>query len=117
MEVKVEIPKMRKVVRLEVEADHSLDSILEIICKDLGLGRKESWSLMWHDVETSDYSRTIQQLGVREGDSFQLVEKARLPPQVAVPPLQVPTQKFCINCATSLPAYAQFCKKCGSKQT
>ena len=89
MEVKVEIPKMRKVVRLEVEADHSMDSILEIICKDLDLGRKESWSLMYHDIEISDYSSTIRQLGVREGDSFQLVEKARLPPQVTVPPKKI----------------------------
>jgi len=89
MEVKVEIPKMRKVVRLEVDPGHSLDSILEIICRDLGLGRKESWGLMWHDVETSDYSRTIRQLGVREGDSFQLVKKARLPPQIAVPPKKI----------------------------
>ena len=30
---------------------------------------------------------------------------------------EVPTQKFCINCGTSLAADAQFCAKCGSKQT
>jgi len=33
------------------------------------------------------------------------------------PAEQAPAQKFCINCGTSLPADAQFCAKCGSKQT
>jgi len=84
MEVEVEIPKIRKVVRLEVEADHSLDSILEVICKDLGLGRKESWSIAYHDIEISDYSSTIRQLGVEERDRFQLIEKARRQPEVAI---------------------------------
>jgi len=48
--------------------------------------------------------------------------KRPAPPAQPVPtvPLgvapQVPTQKFCVNCGTPLPADAQFCGKCGSRQ-
>lgn len=43
--------------------------------------------------------------------------KPSVKPTPPRPAEQAPTQKFCINCGTSLPADAQFCKKCGSKQT
>ncbi|MEM2865119.1 MAG: hypothetical protein QXR65_07650, partial [Candidatus Bathyarchaeia archaeon] len=85
MEVKVEIPRIKKVVRLEVESNHTLDSILEVVCKDLELGRKELWTLVWHCMEIPDYSKTIQQLGVKEGDRFELIEKARAPLEIKVP--------------------------------
>jgi len=43
--------------------------------------------------------------------------KPSVKPAPRGPAEQAPTQKFCVNCGTSLPADAQFCKKCGSKQT
>ena len=77
MEVKIEVPKIGTAVRIDVEPDHSLDSVLEIICRDLDLGMRESWSLVWRGKEIDDYSKTVQQLGVTAEDRFQLIEKAR----------------------------------------
>jgi len=93
MEVEVEIPKIGKAVRVEVEPHHSLDSILEIICKDLDLGRKDSWGFVWHGKEVDDYLKTVQQLGVVEEDRLQLIEKAG-PQEVTVPIKKISRRRY-----------------------
>jgi len=98
MEVMVEIPKLNRIVRLEVSSTHSLDSVREVICRDLNLGGKGGWSLIWHGVEVDNYSRTIGELDVREGDKFVLIQKAAAPrPRVAAHPGEaerVPRRKY-----------------------
>jgi len=52
-----------------------------------------------------------------------LARRRKKPPRAAAPtraeayvPPAAETQKFCVNCGAPLPADAQFCGKCGSKQ-
>lgn len=70
-----------RVVQLEVLADCSLDWVLDVICTGLNLGRKESWTLVWRDMEIGDYSKRLQELGIKEGDRLELIRKSREHPK------------------------------------
>ncbi len=74
MEIYIDIPKLRKVVRLEVQADHSLESILGTICECLHLVKRD-WGLAINGKAVEKYSKTIQQLGIKDGNRLLLLEK------------------------------------------
>lgn len=48
IEIKVLATSLKKVISLEVQLDHTVGSLIEIVCRDLRLGKSDAWQLVWH---------------------------------------------------------------------
>jgi len=73
VEIKVEIPSQGKTATLEVENDHDVAFIVEVLCEELSLGDDRRWSLTSRR-RAMDNSKTLQELDVRNGDRFELIQ-------------------------------------------
>jgi hypothetical protein len=73
VEIKVKIPSRGKTVILEAEHDHGVDSIVEVLCEELGLGESGRWSLVYGG-RMVDNSKTLGDLSVRDGDLIEMAE-------------------------------------------
>lgn len=67
------IPSRGKTAILEAESDHDVDSIVEVLCEELGLGDNRKWSLISGE-RSMDNSKTMRELGAGNGDRFELVQ-------------------------------------------
>ena len=74
MKIEIKIPEINKSVNLEVEPNHSLESIVWAVNQNLNLGREENWSLSWcgKRIPPPDYNKSIGQLGVKGEDWLEL---------------------------------------------
>jgi predicted RNA-binding Zn-ribbon protein involved in translation (DUF1610 family) len=73
VEIKVRIPSRGKTATLEVESNHGVGSIVEVLCEELGLGDNRRWNLISGERAMGN-SKTMRELSVHNGDRFELVQ-------------------------------------------
>jgi len=78
MRAVVSVPRTGRVVHLELEPEQPLQSVRDAMCKSLGLSNTESWAIVWNNKELDpiDYVKTLRQLGAKNEDRFELVDRA-----------------------------------------
>jgi len=75
-EIKVLVEDVKKVVRLEVEPHHSVGSLVDALVSGLKVPKGDYVLLLGErEFDASEYSRTLQNVGVKDGDKLKLVKK------------------------------------------
>ena len=69
------IPSRKKSVTLEVESDHEVASVVEVLCQQLGLGDNSDWSLVV-DGSKVDRTKTIGGISLRDSRLLELIPAA-----------------------------------------
>jgi len=72
LEIKIKIPSLKKSVTLQVEADHTIRSIIGTVCEGVGLKDPSTWIMIHRGNEISS-SKKIGDTDIREDETLDLI--------------------------------------------
>lgn len=74
MEIKIEVPTRGKSATIEVETDHNVHSVVEVLCQQLGLGDGSEWSVAVGGRRI-DRAMKVGDISLRDSCSLELIQE------------------------------------------